>query len=188
MKLSKLVQLAITAFVFTGCASHKEPQSVYISFQLNSDKQVQLTKDVLHKMDSKLSSADEVIIDLMHGNTTANIYSDSARSHRFKEATEHALESVSTDGAIVASINRAVQLGRNKKVFTAVIVTEGTCSSSELSEIEEIVSSMNTTTHIVVMGLAIDNRLCMSKAFSAVQDRIKFASSEEEWLLAIDKL
>ena len=145
-------------------------------------------REVMHEAKRGASSNNTLVVDLLSGDTVSNVYSDRSKASNVHEVTETLTKVTSTNQALVQAVKRTSELGKSGKEVRAVVLAPGTCDSTILAAISDEAANVSVNTRLYILGITAQNRLCMSHAFRKMPDRIKFATSENEWIQILRKL
>ena len=193
----KSAALALSLSFLPSCLSSCNPSpdpkderqvTVYLSLESNTSEEKLVNQDILYELSKSLSGRPKIVVDELKGHSAVNIFSDTSSSHVLKDMVDLVEVYPSDDEALIASIHRAVLLGKDNTPVCALFVTSGTVDKQSIEKIRETTKNINANTQLIFLGVTEENRLPMSDAFREIKGNVKIGSSDSEMMSVTSKI
>lgn len=194
MKNPRYLASLIALIALMGCSPCAELESptVYIGLQANTEDEVELAKGFLYEAYKGSNGGNKFIIDLLKGDTTVRLLSQSSMNRETILEVINTVENTqSTDLAVTSFFHRVKDLSDyGDEEIHAYLVSAGTSDKTTLSDISRTLTELSGSDeytdqelYLYMLGLSDDNRLNVSDSLHPIRENVEAVGrSSSEWL------
>jgi hypothetical protein len=165
--------------------------AIYLAIAPDSAADFALGQDVLHEIAGKTAAHQWLVVDVLQGDTVANVYSNQPTRRAVQEIMTQLHDPIeSSDRALLQAFQRLENLiaaHQGRKSFHGYLITAGTHDPATLAAIQAVCAKLAqthpTNAHLYVLGVAADRRLKLAAALGPLRERVQFAgTADSEWI------